>query len=253
MRLPDKVALITGSGSGIGRAMAQVFSKEGARVIVADYSEEGGQGTVDLVKAVGGEATFVRVDVTDAGSVRRMAEAAMAAYGRVDILCNNAGVGSTDTVINTDEATWDRVFAVDVKGVFLCSKYMLPHMIAAGKGVVLNTASVAGLTGLVNRAAYCAAKGAVVTLTKAMALDHVGQGIRVNCICPGTVDTPWVAGLMNQSADPEATRQALVARFPMGRLAEAEEIAMGALYLVSDESAYMTGSALVIDGGFLAR
>ncbi len=253
MRLPDKVALITGSGSGIGRAMAQVFSKEGARVIVADYSEEGGQGTVDLVKAAGGEATFVRVDVTDAGSVRRMAEAAMAAYGRVDILCNNAGVGSTDTVINTDEATWDRVFAVDVKGVFLCSKYMLPHMIAAGKGVVLNTASVAGLTGLVNRAAYCAAKGAVVTLTKAMALDHVGQGIRVNCICPGTVDTPWVAGLMNQSADPEATRQALVARFPMGRLAEAEEIAMGALYLVSDESAYMTGSALVIDGGFLAR
>lgn len=253
MRLPDKVALITGSGSGIGRAMAQVFSKEGARVIVADYSAEGGQGTVDLVKAAGGEATFVRVDVTDAGSVRRMAEAAMAAYGRVDILCNNAGVGSTDTVINTDEATWDRVFAVDVKGVFLCSKYMLPHMIAAGKGVVLNTASVAGLTGLVNRAAYCAAKGAVVTLTKAMALDHVGQGIRVNCICPGTVDTPWVAGLMNQSADPEATRQALVARFPMGRLAEAEEIAMGALYLVSDESAYMTGSALVIDGGFLAR
>jgi len=240
MRLPDKVALITGSGSGIGRAMAQVFSKEGARVIVADYSEEGGQGTVDLVKAVGGEATFVRVDVTDAGSVRRMAASAMAAYGRVDILCNNAGVGSTDTVINTDEATWDRVFAVDVKGVFLCSKYMLPHMIAAGKGVVLNTASVAGLTGLVNRAAYCAAKGAVVTLTKAMA-------------CPGTVDTPWVAGLMNQSADPEATRQALVARFPMGRLAEAEEIAMGALYLVSDESAYMTGSALVIDGGFLAR
>ena len=253
MRLPDKVALITGSGSGIGRAMAQVFSKEGARVIVADYSEEGGQGTVDLVKAAGGEATFVRVDVTDAGSVRRMAASAMAAYGRVDILCNNAGVGSTDTVINTDEATWDRVFAVDVKGVFLCSKYMLPHMIAAGKGVVLNTASVAGLTGLVNRAAYCAAKGAVVTLTKAMALDHVGQGIRVNCICPGTVDTPWVAGLMNQSADPEATRQALVARFPMGRLAEAEEIAMGALYLVSDESAYMTGSALVIDGGFLAR
>jgi len=253
MRLPDKVALITGSGSGIGRAMAQVFSKEGARVIVADYSEEGGQGTVDLVKAAGGEATFALVDVTDAGSVQRMAEAAMAVYGRVDILCNNAGVGSTDTVINTDEATWDRVFAVDVKGVFLCSKYMLPHMIAVGKGVVLNTASVAGLTGLVNRAAYCAAKGAVVTLTKAMALDHVGQGIRVNCICPGTVDTPWVAGLMNQSADPEATRQALVARFPMGRLAEAEEIAMGALYLVSDESAYMTGSALVIDGGFLAR
>ncbi len=253
MRLADKVALITGAGSGIGRAMAQVFSKEGAKIIVADYSEEGGRGTVELVTHAGGEAVFIPVNVTDSASVQEMVRQALPAYGRIDILCNNAGVGSTQTVIDTDEATWDRVFAVDVKGVFLCSKYVLPHMIAAGKGTIMNTASVAGLTGLVNRAAYCAAKGAVVTLTKAMALDHVGQGIRVNCICPGTVDTPWVAGLMNQTEDPVATRAALVARFPMGRLAEAEEIALGALYLVSDESAYMTGSALVIDGGFLAR
>jgi NAD(P)-dependent dehydrogenase (short-subunit alcohol dehydrogenase family) len=168
------------------------------------------------------------------------------------VLANVAGIGSTQTVLDTPPELWEAVFAVNVRGVFNTCRAVLPGMIGRGGGVVVNAASIAGLVGLRNRAAYCASKGAVVALTKAMALDHVGQGIRVNCVCPGTVDTPWVGRLLDAAEDPAAARAALVARQPIGRLGTAEEVAKAIAYLASDDAAFVTGTELVIDGGLVA-
>lgn len=247
--LADRVALITGAGSGIGRAMAQHFAGEGARVFAADLDSASGEETARMV---GGGARSVVADVSKSEDVRRMVDECLAAFGRIDVLCNNAGLGSTQTVIDTPDELWDRVMDVNARGTFLGCKHVIPHMIQAGGGVIVNTASVAGLVGLRNRAAYCAAKGAIVSLTRAVAVDHVAQKIRCNCICPGTVDSPWVGRLLEKAENPEAERAALVARQPMGRLGLPDEIAQAALYLASDAAAYVTGSALVIDGGLTA-
>jgi NAD(P)-dependent dehydrogenase (short-subunit alcohol dehydrogenase family) len=182
-----------------------------------------------------------------------MIDACLRTYGSIDILVNNAAVGSTQTVIDTDEETWDRVFQVNARGVFLGCKYAIPHMIEAGGGVIVNMASVAGLVGLKNRAAYSASKGAVIALTKAIAIDHVQQNIRCNCVCPGTVASPWVDRLVVAAADPAAERAALAARQPMGRLGTTDEIARAALYLASDDAAFVTGTAFIIDGGLTAQ
>lgn len=255
MRLEGKAALITGAGSGIGRAMALLFAREGACLIVVDQHEEAVRETARQVTEAGGTATALRCDVTQGDQVKAAIDACVGAYGRIDVLCNNAGVvGSTTTVVDTPEDAWDRAFAVNVKGVYWGCKHAVPHMIAQGKGAIVNTASVAGMVGIPNRAPYCASKGAVIALTKAMAVDHVGQGVRVNCICPGTVDSPWVrVGLLANEPDPAAAYAALAARQPMGRLGLPEEIALAAVYLASDESAFCTGSELVIDGGLVAR
>lgn len=253
MRLADKVALITGAGSGIGRAMAVLFAQEGARVFVADLDEGSAAETARLIAQAGGEAASRRVDVTRSEDVQAMVVDCLERFGRIDILCNNAGIGSTDTVVDTPEEVWDQVFAVNARGAFLGCKYVIPRMIEAGGGVIVNTASVAGLVGIKNRAAYCASKGAVVMLTKAVAVDHVQQNIRCNCICPGTVDSPWVARLLAAAADPAAARAALEARQPMGRLGTPEEVAKAALYLASDDAAFVTGSELVMDGGWTAQ
>ncbi|HWE62367.1 MAG TPA: SDR family oxidoreductase [Chloroflexota bacterium] len=253
MRLQDKATLITGAGSGIGRAMAVLFAREGARIVAADVSLEGVEETVRMIHDQGGVALSVACDVTVSEQVRQAVERCVAEYGRIDVLCNNAGVGSTQTVVDTPEEVWDRCFNVNVKGVYWGCKHAIPIMASQGKGTIVNTASVAGLVGIPNRAAYCASKGAVVTLTKAMAVDHVGQGIRVNCVCPGTVDSPWVARLLAGTGDPGAERRALEARQPMGRLGTPEEVALAALYLASDESAFVTGTGLIIDGGIAAR
>lgn len=254
MRLEGKATLITGAGSGIGRAMALLFAREGAMLIVADQDESGVRETARQVAESGGTATALRCDVTKGDEVKEAVETCVRLYGRIDVLCNNAGVvGATTTVVDTPEDAWDRAFAVNVKGVFWGCKHAIPHMAAQGKGTIVNTASVAGLVGIPDRAAYCASKGAVITLTKAMAVDHVGQGIRVNCVCPGTVDSPWVARLLAEQPDAVTARAALVARQPMGRLGLPEEVAMAALYLASDESAFCTGTALIIDGGIAAR
>ena len=253
MRLARKTALITGGGSGIGRAMALAFTAEGASVFVADRRGGDAEETARLVARAGGEVAAFEADVTSSVQVQTMVTACMARFGRIDVLCNNAGIGSTQTVVDTPEDLWEAVFAVNVRGTFLCSKLTIPHMIEAGGGVIVNTASVAGLVGLKNRAAYCASKGAVVSLTRAMAVDHVQQKIRCNCICPGTVDSPWVERLLEASPDPTAERAALVARQPMGRLGTPEEVARAAVYLASDDADFVTGSALVIDGGLTAQ
>jgi NAD(P)-dependent dehydrogenase (short-subunit alcohol dehydrogenase family) len=249
VRLEGKTALITGAGSGIGRAMALLFAQESARVFAADVNEAAASETARLVGEQGGEAEGYAADVSASADVQRMVGACLQRFGRIAILCNNAGVGSTQTVVDTPEDLWDRVMAINARGTFLCCKYAIPHMIEAGGGVIVNTASVAGLVGLKNRAAYCAAKGAIVSLTRAVAVDYVGQHIRCNCICPGTVDSPWVQRLLDAAPDPAAERAALTARQPMGRLGTPEEIARAALYLASDDAAFVTGTALIIDGG----
>jgi meso-butanediol dehydrogenase / (S,S)-butanediol dehydrogenase / diacetyl reductase len=253
MKLAGKVALVTGAGSGIGQAIALLFAAEGARVGVADFSEAGGNATVSQIRAAGGEAEFFRVDVSRSAEVKAVVDGALRRWGQLDILCNNAGIGVAATVVETAEEDWDRTLAVDLKGVFLGCKYAIPPMIARGGGVIVNTASVAGQVGVLNRAAYCAAKAGVVGLTKSVAVDYIGQNIRINAICPGTVDSPWIQKILSAQPDPVAERQRMVERQPMGRMGEPAEIAKAALYLACDDSAFVTGTALIIDGGLMAR
>lgn len=246
----QRVALVTGAGSGIGRATALELHGRGWRIAGFDRDAA----ALDALAAELGDATTIvsAGDVTDAASVDAAVARVLAEAGAIDLLANVAGIGSTDNVVDTPPEVWDAVFDVNVKGVFNTCRAVLPGMIARRSGTIVNAASIAGLVGLRNRAAYCASKGAVLALSRAMAIDHVGDGIRVNCVCPGTVDTPWVGRLIDAAEDPAATRAALVARQPMGRLGRAEEIAKGIAYLASDDAAFMTGAELVIDGGLVA-
>ena len=242
------VALVTGAGSGIGKATALELAARGCKVAALDRQSE-------LLQALAEElpdALTLVADVADVREVEHAVAMALEWEGRIDILANVAGVGSTQTVIDTPPEVWETVFAVNVRGIFNTSRSVLPSMIEYGRGSIVNTASVAGLVGLRNRAAYCASKGAVIALTKAMAIDHVEDGIRVNCVCPGTVDTPWVGRLLDAAADPTAARATLVARQPMGRLGTATEIAKAIAYLAGDDASFVTGTELVIDGGLVA-
>ena len=252
MKLDQRVAVITGAGSGIGRAMALLFAREGARVLAADINGGAAEETAAHIVVGGGVCTSLQVDAKEPDQVRDMIEQARATYGRIDILCNNAGIGSTTNVVECEPDEWDRVMTVNVKSVYLGCKYVIPHMIAQGGGVIINTASVAGMVGIVKRASYCASKGAVIALTRQVAIEYVRHGIRVNCLCPGTVDSPWVERLLDQADDRVAARLALEARQPMGRLGTPEEVAAAALYLASDDAAFITGTGLVIDGGWTA-
>ena len=253
MKLNQRAAVITGAGSGIGRAMALLFAREGARVLAADVNGAAAEQTAREIVAAGGVGASIAVDVVVPEQVRGMIERAHALYGRADILCNNAGVGSTTDVVECEPDEWDRVMTVNVKSVYLGCKYAIPGMLANGGGVIVNTASVAGMVGIVKRASYSASKGAVIALTRQVAIEYVERGIRVNCLCPGTVDSPWVGRLLSQADDPSAARAALVARQPIGRLGTPEEVAAAALYLASDDAAFITGTGLVIDGGWTAR
>jgi NAD(P)-dependent dehydrogenase (short-subunit alcohol dehydrogenase family) len=222
--------------------MASKFRAEGAQVFAADLHPGG----------VPERTTGLQVDVTDEDSVRALIDRAVGATGRLDVLCNNAGTGSTADPISCSVEEWDNVFAVNARGVFLGTRHALPVMLAQHSGVIVNTASAAGLVGLKDRAAYCASKGAVIAFTRQVAVQYAGTGIRCNSICPGTVDSPWVGRLLAATDDPEQARQALVARQPMGRLGDPAEIAAAALYLASDDAAFITGTELVLDGGLLA-
>ncbi|MFZ5916460.1 MAG: SDR family NAD(P)-dependent oxidoreductase [Chloroflexota bacterium] len=252
MKLEGKVAIITGGGSGIGRATAILFAREGARVVVADIAPEGGRETVEAIRRKGGEAIWVETDVSKAGDVMVMVDATIQAFGRIDVLFNNAAVTLPASVVEATEEVWDRTMAIDLKGVFLPCKYAIPHMIRGGGGAVINTASMCGLVASPNQAPYSAAKGGVVALTRQMAIDYAAHNIRVNGIAPSEVRTPMFLGFINRAPDPEKKMQELVARIPMRRVAEPEELARAALFLASDDSSYVTGVTLPVDGGLTA-
>ncbi len=241
-RFDGRSVLVTGAASGIGFEMARQFLEEGAAVFAADLNPDGAPGGT----------TALSVDVTDEDSVAAAIARVIADTGRLDVLCNNAGASSTTDPVSCTVEDWEHTFAVNVRGVFLGTKHALPTMLEQARGAIVNTASVAGLVGLPDRAAYCASKGAVIAFTRQVAVQYAGTGVRCNAVCPGTVDSPWVGRLLAQADDPDAARAGLVARQPMGRLGNPTEIAAAALYLASDDANFITGSDLVIDGGLLA-
>ncbi|MBI1880088.1 MAG: SDR family oxidoreductase [Chloroflexi bacterium] len=255
MKLHNKVAIITGAGSGIGRVSALLFAQEGARVIVADVNEKLGRETSDLI---GESAFFIKVDVSSWTETERMAQAAVERWGRLDILFNNAGIDlpQATKVVETSEADWDHIIAINLTGVFLGSRHALPVMMAQGYGVIINTASRAGLAATPGEAAYCASKGGVVSLTRQMALDYAPYNIRVNCICPGVLEKPTLdRQQFLQQLSPTALdqrKEKFIQQNPLGRLCTPTDIANAALFLASDEAAYITGTALLVDGGDLA-
>ena len=245
MKLKDKVAIVTGAGAGIGEATSILFAREGARVCCNSQSASARK-IADKIKAEGGEAIFVQGDVSVEEEAKRIINETVKEYGKIDILYNNAGIvvgGSIDACPISD---FDRCLAVNVRGVYLCSHYALPYL-RQSAGTIVNCSSVVALKGVANRAAYSASKGAVFSLTKAMAMDHIQDNIRVNAICPGTIDTPSLAVRLSQMDDPEEARRQFIARQPMGRLGTSEEIAQGVLLLATNE--FCTGTCLTIDGG----
>jgi len=249
VRLQDKVAIITGAGGGMGRVAAQLFANEGAKVVVAEFGEAAGRETVAQVEASGGQATFVRADVSDEASAKAMVDHAIATYGRVDVLYNNAGVmpEADHSVIDTEVATWDQVMAVNVRGVFLGCKYAIPKMVEQGSGSIINIASFVALLGCsVPQDAYTASKGAVISLTRSLAVQFGPNGVRSNAICPGPVETPL---LMDWLVKDEEAKRIRLARNPTGRFGKPEEIVNMAVYLASDESRWTNGASLVVDGG----
>lgn len=250
--LSGKATLITGGASGIGRATASLFAQEGAAVAVADVNEKQGRIVVQEIETQGGRALFVPCDVTRAEDCRRAVETTLEQFGQLNILFNNAGIIRRADVVETTEVEWDQVMAVNVKSIFLMCKYAVPVMARLGGGTIINTSSGWGLKGGPRAVSYCASKGAVVNLTRAMAIDHGHQKIRVNCICPGDVDTPMLRYEAQQLGQLEAEFLAESANRPLHRYGQPVEIAQAALYLASDVSSYVTGTALVIDGGGLA-
>jgi NAD(P)-dependent dehydrogenase (short-subunit alcohol dehydrogenase family) len=249
MRLQGKTAIITGAGAGIGRASSVLFAREGARVVCADLAAETGEETLALVREACGEGCFVQADAASADGVRSLVEETVRRYGKLDVFFANAGIVPGGTVLECSDEEWDRAMRVNAGSVFHACRYAVPVMKESGGGSIVCTSSVAGLVGVKNRAAYSASKMAVIGLVKSVAIDFVQDNVRINAICPGTVDTPSLQGRLRATGDYEQAMQQFVARQPMGRLGTADEIAALALYLASDESAYMTGAHLVIDGG----
>jgi len=250
--LVGKAAIITGGASGIGRATALLFAREGADVTVVDLNETGGRAVAEQIATSGGTASFERADVTNLADCERVVRAVEKKHGGLHVLFNNAGIIRRSTVVTLSEPDWDLVMRVNVKSVYLMSKCAIPVIERSGGGTIINTASGWGLAGGPRAAVYCASKGAVVLLTKAMAVDHAAQNIRVNCICPGDVDTPMLRDEARQLGEAEDRFLKESAQRPMQRLGRPEEIAQAALYLASDASSFVTGTALVVDGGGLA-
>jgi NAD(P)-dependent dehydrogenase (short-subunit alcohol dehydrogenase family) len=250
--LTGKRALVTGGASGIGRATALLFAREGAAVSVVDLDEAGGQAAAQRIADEGGQAIFVRCDVSQAADCQRAVRRTVDELGGLEILFNNAGIIRRADVLDTTEEEWERVMAVNVKSIFLLSKYAIPLMKKAGGGVIINTGSGWGLVGGPDAVSYCASKGAVVNMTRAMAIDHGAQNIRVNCICPGDTDTGMLRNEARQLGASDEEFLAEAADRPLRRIGEPEDIAQAALYLASDASSFVTGATLVVDGGGLA-
>jgi NAD(P)-dependent dehydrogenase (short-subunit alcohol dehydrogenase family) len=249
-RLEGKRAVVTGAGAGIGRSIALRLASEGARVALADVDEEAAR---KVASEIDGETLVRRTDVTRAEEVEELVASAVEAWGGLDVMVNNAGVGVAATVVDTTEEDYERVMDVCVRGTLLGMKYAIPAIRDAGGGSVINMSSVAALVGITDRAVYSAAKGAILSMTRAAAIDHVGEGVRVNCIAPGTVDTPWIGRITSGYDDPEEARAKMQARQPHSRFVTPEEIAAMAAFLASDEAASCIGACMIVDGGVTAR
>ncbi len=252
MRLAGKVALVTGAGTGIGRASAEAFAREGASVVLAGRRAEPLEEAAAAIEGAGGRARAVTGDVAVAADAERMVQSTVEAFGTIDVLMNNAGQELVASVIDTSESMWDRVLGTNLKAVFLMSREALPHMLEHERGSIINVASQLAFVGARNFAAYTASKGGVLNLTRSMALDYADRGVRVNALCPGAIDTPLLRRQFEDREGPQGTLEDLANLHPIGRLGEPEEIAPGAVFLASDESSFMTGASLVMDGGYIA-
>jgi len=250
-KLEGKVSLITGAGSGIGRSSAILFAKEGSKVVVADNSIEGGEKTVDMIKKDGGEALFIEADVSKSADVQKAINTTVDKYGKLDILYNNAGIeGAMAPIADSTEENFDKVISINLRGVFLGMKYGIIQMLKQGGGVIISTASVAGLIGFPNITAYCASKGGVIQLTRTAALEYATQNIRINCICPGVIWTPMLERFTGGS---EEAKKQFTAMEPVGRMGTPEEVAQAALFLASDDASFVTGVPFPVDGGYIAQ
>lgn len=252
LRLKDKVAIITGAGKGIGWGIAKIFSKEGAKVVVVDWDEEAGEKTAEEIRQSGGDAIFVNCDVSNEEQVKAMVRATIDKYGRIDVLVNNAGIGVYKSVLEATSDDWDRCLAVNLKGVFLCSKYAIPHMQAAGKGAIVNISSVHSHATVNGVAPYAASKGGITALTRNMAIDY-GPTIRVNAIAPGWVLTPLIQSIFDGYDDPAEQQRLVEGRQVMKRIGRPEDIGYAAAFLASDEASFITGTQLFVDGGLTAQ
>ena len=252
MKLMGKVGIVTGAASGIGRASAIAFAREGAKVVVADRNEKAGKETAAAIAAEGHEAHFIPVDVSREADIERMVEETVARWGTINVLFNNAGIVLVKSIEQMTEEEWDRVMAVNVKSAFLAIKHAVPHMRRSGGGTILNTGSIASFAGQVGTPVYSASKGAIALLTKSLALDLGRDKIRVNCICPGITDTPMLREHMGHGSEGEANIRTRLSRVPLGTILSPEDVARAAIYLVSDDSAGITGVLHVVDAGLLA-
>ncbi len=254
LRLENKVAIVTGGGSGIGRATALLFAREGARVVVGTNHPEDHDPLMKEAEGAPGSITALEMDVSQDNGARLLVETAVSLHGGLDILVNNAGIVSAALVTEETEERWQRMIDVNLKGVFLCAKHAVPEMLKRGQGSIVNVSSINGIRGNHRLVAYCASKGGVVAITRALAIDYAGQNIRVNCVCPGTIgETRQVASVLGKAVDRQQTLDYLLRKHPMGRLGRPEEVANAILFLASDEASFITGVALAIDGGRSVR
>jgi NAD(P)-dependent dehydrogenase (short-subunit alcohol dehydrogenase family) len=253
MRFKGKVAIVTGASSGIGRATALAFAREGAAAAIADKDETAGEQVANEIRRSGGEAEVFGTDVSQETEVRALIDAVLSRWGRLDVLVNNAGIYYQADAVNTPESVWNNIMAVNLTGAFFCIKHAVPAMLQVKGGAIINVASEAGLVGIRNQVAYNVSKGGLIILTKSCAVDFAAKGIRVNCVCPGTTDTPLVRAAVGRAPDPRAARRALEEVRPANRLGEPEEIAAAILYLASESAGYATGAVLSVDGGYTAQ
>lgn len=251
--LKDRVAVITGGGSGIGRATSEIFAAEGAKVVVVDLNSRSGNETVAAIIESGGEAIFRKADVSTADGAKAIARAAKKAFGGVDILHNNAAIIRSHSVTDTSEKEWDKIVDVNLKSIYLCSRQCIPIMIKRGGGSIVNTASVHSFASIPNISAYAAAKGGVLALTRQMAQDYAKDNIQVNCICPGATDTPMLQSALDIEPDPEQARRDWESSCPLNRLGRPEDLGHAVAFLASDKASFITGQALIVDGGMLSR
>jgi len=253
MRLQGKVSIITGAGSGLGKEIALLFAREGSKVAIAEIQEEGGQATVQQIEREGGSALFLRTDITRASDVERMVEKTLQAYGRIDVLVNNAGINPSRTPVHeTSEEAWDQTLSVNLKGAFLCSKYVLPVMMKQKGGSIIHIASIVGAMGCSDRAAYAASKGGLIGLGRSMAVDYASYGIRVNTLNPGFIETELTRVYFDKLREQDPKKmERIIDHHPLGRLGRPEDVAYAALFLASDESPWITGLDMGVDGGFL--